>query len=211
MRRMRCRGCGRLLRGGGHVEWCAARVDNVNEDDGTFDNDKLSKALPLRHTDLVEQGVDFHCDNSLVPAVAMIVRRAEPDVVDTLLQIAQALRDADHAPAAAFGTQEEELGWLIKKCVWTFRSSVNNHRMWDGLCAGCQTDYEDVLRQELEGKKILSAAWRLLAAPVSQHCSARCRGFGHASKCCRLICAFLNGCAVGAERSDVSAAIHHGH
>ena len=80
----------------------------------------------------------------------MTVRHAEQDVVGTLLQAAQALRQADHAPAAAFTTQEEELSWLIKKCVWIFRSSVNNHRVWDGLCSECRTDCENALRQELE-------------------------------------------------------------
>ncbi len=140
------------------------------EDDGTFDNmDLLLKTLPLRRVDLVEQGVDFHCDNSLIPAVTMAVRRAGPKVLDTLLQTAQALQEADQTPG-------EELSWLIKKCVWTFRSSTNNHRVWGGLSPACQADYDEALRIELEGKKSLSAAWRLLAAPVSQHCSLRCEG-----------------------------------
>ncbi len=146
------------------------------EDDGEFDNkDLLLKTLPLRLGDFVEQGVDFHCDNSLVPAITMAVRRAGSEAVNTLLQTAQALREADQTSATASTTHDEELGWLIKKCIWTFRSSTNNHRVWEGLSVECRAAADDVVKQDLGGKKIMATAWKLLAAPVSQHCALRCQ------------------------------------
>ena len=103
----------------------------------------FAKEFCLRRIDIIPEGIDFHCDWNLVP---FIFDRIEQSV-DLKLD-------------------EERIKFLI----WTYRSSMNNHRFEDkdGPAALHQ------LSEQLVEKKSCAKEWSTICPLVVDYCNSKC-------------------------------------
>lgn len=139
-------------------------------DDGDFSNPELlARALPLRKVDLVEPGVDFHCDSGLCEYVLRTLRQNTPEKYERLAQMAKETPGSDGPSQSDY----DAMVLLVKKCVWTFRSSTNSHKVWEepGEDAKTKEAIEQHTKAELETKRRLAPAWGLIAATIASYCA----------------------------------------
>lgn len=156
-----------------HSSVRGALTTRAGADDGDFPNEELlARALPLRKADLLEPGVDFHCDAGLCEHVLRTLRQSAPEKYERLEQMAKEATAGEEAPAPP--SDYDAMVVLVKRCIWTFRSSTNGHKVWDGP-AGESAEVAEAVEQhtkaELETKKRLAPAWGLMAATVASYCS----------------------------------------
>ena len=63
---------------------------------------------------------------------------------------------------------------LVKRCIWTFRSSVNGHKTWD-VCG--ENEVKEALelhiKSELDGKRRIAPAWGLMAPTITSYCARK--------------------------------------
>lgn len=111
------------------------------------DMKKLSLIFPLRQEDLLIEGIDFHCDWKLIPSLK---EKMKADIHNVFF--------------------DDERAKLL---IWTFRSSINNHRLDDfdehGMSPG-----QLVLERQLENKRVLAKEWKTMCKFVNEYCSLKC-------------------------------------
>jgi hypothetical protein len=104
--------------------------------------------------DLVAEGIDFHCDWGLVPHVL--------------------------EQYTSGGIKEQGNNGMIKltedrvkQAVWSFRSSINAHRLWSAVQGKARRLYEEWRVMEAGEKQLLCSVWRVICPVVNAYCARK--------------------------------------
>ena len=101
----------------------------------------LSLCLKLRQSDFLPEGIDYHCDWKMLPALL------------------------DKVWGGPESTLDEE---QIKSLIWMFRSSVNNHRVDD--MEDDRGSYKSSRQIQLAEKSAKASDWKILCTHVTEYC-----------------------------------------
>jgi len=101
----------------------------------------ISVCMKLRQSDFLPEGIDFHCDWKMLPALL------------------------DKVWGGPESTLDEE---QIKSLIWMFRSSINNHRVDD--IEDDRGSYKSSCQVQLAKKSAKAGDWKILCSHVTEYC-----------------------------------------
>ena len=107
-------------------------------------------------SDLNLFGIDHICDSGLVPYIQNLKR----DEVTNFLADAE----SEYSNVDA-----------IKECIWLFRSSINNRKIWSILSDEETKGQKIYNQQQLTKKKKLASLWKLITPFLNTYCATRLR------------------------------------
>ena len=118
---------------------------------------------PLTRKDLVDEGLDFHCDWNLIKSVIM-------SGGEQLTAVYYTHYHPTSDPLEKYSIDiMAALEDKIKAAIWTFRSSTNSHRLWKGLAEVDEAGYAASCKEQLEQKKYLAPLWRVVGSIVNAY------------------------------------------
>lgn len=131
-----------------------------------LDSSREAKTLtvPLQ-ADLVPEGIDFHIDWNLIDHLYEV---HGSDLVKKLKESSSSLQGLNIVE----NYSEETIKNFLKTLIWTFRSGVNNHKIWT-LSVSEENTFRHQQSQELEKKQRLAMFWRIIASSISSYCSKK--------------------------------------
>ncbi len=123
----------------------------------------IYKEYPLRMSDLVPEGFDFHCEPALVQYVLNAIGGA--DVILQAKSKGEVMTTENSTPSERLDHAIE----ILHQVVWYFRSSNNVRTIWN-LHITTSTSSSSSL---LNIKKQLAKVWSLIAKPISRYSEGR--------------------------------------
>lgn len=139
----------------------------------------------IRSSDLVAEGIDFHCDWNLI---SYVIENGKPDLIRYFLSHAELmdLEDNSATSTITFIIKDndfenlEQVSNYLKQVVWIFRSSVSGHRLWPYLLQPTTINlyvevetYQEEEMFTLKKKETLAGLWRIICPWISQYCERK--------------------------------------
>ncbi len=135
----------------------------------------LSLITSLESNDLILEGLDFHCDWSMVEA---IVDECEENLrnlwkhdIEFVAYMTEMMGNSKVGSGGVL-TEREIFSAAIKSSIWLFRSSINVHRLWN-IHSEESKVYQEVLMTQLKKKENLSKVWKIICPEVANYCSTK--------------------------------------
>lgn len=139
----------------------------------------------IRSSDLVAEGIDFHCDWNLI---TYVIENGKSDLIRYFLSHAELMDLEDNNATSTITViikdndfeNLEQVSNYLKQVVWIFRSSVSGHRLWPyllqpmtiNLYAEVETYQEEEIFT-LKKKETLAGLWRIICPWISQYCERK--------------------------------------
>ena len=107
-------------------------------------------------SDLNIFGIDHICDSGLVPYIQNLKR---DEITECLANAESEYNNVD----------------AIKECIWLFRSSINNRKIWNVLSDAETKGQKKYNQNQLTKKKKMASLWKLITPFLNTYCDTRLR------------------------------------
>lgn len=121
---------------------------------------------------LIEEGWDFHCDWAMLTHVAKAVY---PEIMSSKPepQVEQQSETLELDPIHE--NEKNALLDKIKRCIWLFRSSINERPIWKDRCTSVEKEeLEREKKLEIDEKANLHSFWKSIEMAVIHYSNRRC-------------------------------------
>jgi hypothetical protein len=152
-----------------------AIIESPESDMGMNVDQILHRRMPLLEVsletdDVIIEGLDFHCDWSMVEAIFEKSGESLRDLWKHDIGLVAYMTDSIKTSVGGVVNEREALISAIKSSIWYFRSSINVHKLWT-IHPEEMKVYQETLVAQLKKKEILSKVWKIICPEVQGYCT----------------------------------------